>query len=151
MGRTFLGLGVLAMLGLLTGADAVACPGRYKGFDGKCYGFFPGGSYPEAVRFCSRQGAQLYMMRNPTEVFRLKQLLSKQPLKSFWVGLTDENTSRTWAWSNGDALGVGDFTDWGNPADNDDQACVYARKESGYKWAVTGCGQKKAFICKKDP
>ncbi|XP_066265768.1 killer cell lectin-like receptor subfamily B member 1B allele B isoform X2 [Branchiostoma lanceolatum] len=124
MSRTFfaLGLGALAMLGLLTSVGAQACPGRYKGFNGACFGFFGGGRparYPDAVRFCTAQGAELYMMRDPAEVIRLKQLLSKQKLKSFWVGLTEETAApRTWTWSNGDALGEGDFTDWGEPADN---------------------------------
>ncbi|CAH1251167.1 Hypp9015 [Branchiostoma lanceolatum] len=179
MGRTFfaLGLGALAMLGLLTSVDAQACPGRYKGFNGACFGFFGGGRparYPDAVRFCTAQGAELYMMRDPAEVIRLKQLLSKQKLKSFWVGLTEETAAprtwtcqklksfwvglteetaapRAWTWSNGDALGEGDYTDWGEPADNTDMSCAYARKENGYKWSVTSCGDKKAFICKKDP
>ncbi|KAI8490162.1 hypothetical protein Bbelb_322320 [Branchiostoma belcheri] len=277
MERSFLGLGLLAILGLLTGTEAQACPGRFKGFNGRCYGYFGGGrpaSYRDAARFCTGLGAELFMMRDPTEVARLKQLLSnkaqdatevtrlkqvlsRQNLKSFWVGLTGEKTPDSWTWSDGDslaadflgeggggilpkialgseqylksfwvgltgeitpgswtwqdvksfwvaltgeitpgswtwsdaaALTAGDFTAWdGDKLQNlksfwvgltdetspgssswtwsdgtaltagdftawdGDKLCAFARKQNNYRWGVTGCGEKRAFICVKDP
>ncbi|XP_078664040.1 C-type lectin 16-like [Branchiostoma floridae x Branchiostoma belcheri] len=181
MERSFLGFSLLAILGLLTGTDAQACPGRFKGFNGRCYGYFGGGkpaSYREAARFCTELGAEIFMMRDPTEVARLKQLLSKQNLKSFWVGLigdttpgswtwadadsrddrrqqnlksfwvglTGDITPGSWTWSDGAALTAGDFTAW-----DGDKLCAFARKQNNYRWAVSGCGEKRAFICVKDP
>ncbi|KAI8489406.1 Galactose-3-O-sulfotransferase [Branchiostoma belcheri] len=214
MVRLFLGLGLLAILGLLTGTEAQACPGRFKGFNGRCYGYFGGGkpaSYRDAARFCTGLGAEIFMMRDPTEVARLKQLLSKQNLKSFWVGLigditpgswtwadadsrddrrqhvttittlssmlqakpeeflgrpyrrhhawlvdlnlksfwvglTGDITPVSWTWSDGAALAADDFTAW-----DGDKLCAFARKQNNYRWGVTGCGEKRAFICVKDP
>ncbi|KAI8491285.1 hypothetical protein Bbelb_309180 [Branchiostoma belcheri] len=76
-------------------------------------------------------------MRFATEVARLKQLLSKQDLKSFWVGLTGDITPGSWTWNDGAALAAGDFT-----ACDGDKLCAFARKQNGYRWGVTGCGER---------
>ncbi|CAB3993328.1 Hypothetical predicted protein [Paramuricea clavata] len=71
-----------------------------------------------------------------------------------WIGLSDENTSNTFKWSDGIPVS---WTNWavGNPrgAWTGDHQCVYMNLERTTKelmyWRGGECSEKKLFICKK--
>ncbi|CAB4014988.1 macrophage mannose receptor 1-like, partial [Paramuricea clavata] len=120
-----------------------------------CYRLIPSKkSWSDSEKTCKGYGAKLISIRDKSEQVFATSLMERAWNTDVWIGLSDENTSNTFKWSDGIPVS---WTNWavGNPrgAWTGDHQCVYMNLERTTKelmyWRGGECSEKKLFICKK--
>ncbi|CAH1225647.1 OIT3 [Branchiostoma lanceolatum] len=143
---------------------------------GKCLRFYLDRpqSYSLAKRACEGEDGHIFLLKNEEDVKQVKNLLadrrsqlprrlvSRLRNRGVWIGLTESGGGGSgWMWEDGRplALTTESFTDWadGQPTGGRRAGragrggrggrCVLMSAKHGFKWAVSSCVYRSAFIC----
>ncbi|XP_066275735.1 sushi, nidogen and EGF-like domain-containing protein 1 isoform X1 [Branchiostoma lanceolatum] len=151
------------------------CPEGYDEtqIPGKCLRFYLDRpqSYSQAKRACEGEDGHIFLLKNEEGVKQVKNLLadrrsqlprrlvSRLRNRGVWIGLTESGGGGSgWMWEDGRplALTTESFTDWadGQPTGGRRGGrggrggrCVLMSAKHGFKWAVSSCVYRSAFIC----
>ncbi|XP_076322036.1 macrophage mannose receptor 1-like [Tachypleus tridentatus] len=136
--------------------ERIACKPNGKNINETCYYLKTDETdFQNSEEFCQTE-YNGHLARVPDiEILKtLKKLIEekKQTDKSFWIGLTDEETEGQWKYIDG---GQAEFVPelWGNVEPNDggstNEDCVIIDDQNQMKLRDTECSSKHSFICQE--
>ena len=115
-------------------------------------------NYDQAEAYCVAQGSHLATISNLAEQDEAAALCQANDanLEGCWCGLFHDDSSNTWKWKDGSALGYGfnadgspttGITPWiiGEPSNSGD--CIQLRSGHNYGWNDKTCTASQLAIC----
>ncbi|XP_077026125.1 C-type lectin domain family 7 member A isoform X1 [Tamandua tetradactyla] len=85
-----------------TGVSPSSCPPNWISFEKSCYLLMTSlHSWNRSKSQCSQVGSNLVKIDSSEELEFIVRLMSSQPDKSFWIGLSRPRTEGPWLWEDG--------------------------------------------------
>ncbi|KAI6655968.1 Lymphocyte antigen 75 [Oopsacas minuta] len=118
---------------------------------GMCYEVYTGQNYTwdDANTQCTDNGGRLAKIFNEgisIEIDRIIQGNSSSTSIRYWIGLSRENSTSVFQWSDGTSL---DYENWRDNHPLGGNNCVSVRDNSR-DWVSSNCSAELSYICEKD-
>ncbi|NXC68371.1 MRC1 protein, partial [Anhinga anhinga] len=134
-----------------SGEAEVTYPGCQKGWMKHGFYCYSVGQLPakfsEAKQICEENKGHLATVRDRYEQAFLTSVIGFNPVKYFWIGLSDVEEQGTFRWASGDMV---TFTHWNAGMPGIQSGCVaMITGTSAGLWDVLNCEETNMFLCKQ--
>ncbi|CAM4596068.1 macrophage mannose receptor 1-like [Lepidochelys kempii] len=104
-------------------------------------------TFSEAKKICEGNKGYLITVKDRYEQAFLTVLIGFNPMKYFWIALSDVEEQGTFKWADGEAVL---FTHWNSGMPGREPGCVAMRTgTTAGLWDVVNCEEKSMFLCKQ--
>ena len=117
-------------------------------------------NYDQAEAWCVAEGSHLATISDITDRDETKTLCTTNDIASAsgcWIGLFHDDSSNTWKWKDGSALGYGFHTNgqptngvdpwWGGEPNSHGEDCIHIFDGQAYNWNDLGCHGANLPLC----